>query len=135
MSFVDTSAWLAQADRLDRDHAAAVGILSRLRQGEFGKPVTTNYVLTEAVTLMRRELGVPAAVRFAEGVETSREVRLMWIEPVLHREAVALMGQHSDKNWSLVDCASFVVMRAMAIETAFTFDEDFSQAGFTTLPS
>jgi uncharacterized protein len=131
MIFVDTSAWLALADARDRNHSLALRIARRLARGEFGKQATTNYVLAETLTIMRRRLGIEATTRFAEGLDTSREVRVFWIEPVHHREAVDLMSKRSDKEWSMFDCTSFVVMRSLSIEAAFAFDEDFGQAGFT----
>lgn len=134
MIFVDTSAWLALADSHDRDHPRAREFGRRIARGEFGKQVTTNYVLTEAVTIIRRRLGLDTAVSFAEAVDGSDEVRVFWIEPVHHREAIELMAAQSDKSWSVTDCTSFVVMRAFDISSAFTLDEDFAQAGFAVLP-
>ena len=134
MIFVDTSAWLALADSHDRDHAAARALGPRLAGGQFGKQVTTNYVLTETLTILRRRLGLSTAVQFAGTVDRSREVQVCWIERVHHREAVSLMARHSDKAWSLTDCTSFVVMRALGIADAFAFDRDFAQAGFRLHP-
>jgi predicted nucleic acid-binding protein len=134
MIFVDTSGWLALADAHDRDHARARALEPRIARGEFGKQVTTNYVLTETVTILRRRMGLPVAVRFARGLTSSDEVRIFWIEPVHHREAVQFMEAHADKTWSLTDCSSFVVMKGLGIENAFAFDHDFAQAGFRVYP-
>lgn len=134
MIFVDTSAWLALADDRDRYHGAARAFARRLARGEFGKQVTTNYVLTETVTIVRRRLGIASALRVANGLEGSGEVRILWIEPVHHREAMQLLSANEDKEWSVTDCASFVVMKALELHRAFTFDHDFAQAGFQTLP-
>ncbi len=38
-----------------------------------------------------------------------------------------------DKEWGLVDCVSFVVMREHGIEAALTTDRHFIQAGFRAL--
>ena len=38
-----------------------------------------------------------------------------------------------DHSWSVVDCASFVVMRTRQIQEALAFDRHFEQAGFTAL--
>lgn len=134
MIFVDTSAWLALADAHDRDHPRAREVGRRISRGEFGKQVTTNYVMTETITLVRRRLGLPAAVAIAKTVAQSDEVRVFWVEPVHHEEAMQFMAAHSDKHWSLTDCTSFVVMRALEISLAFALDEDFAQAGFSVLP-
>ena len=38
-----------------------------------------------------------------------------------------------DKNRSLTDCASFLIMEADSIEAALTHDRHFAHAGFQTL--
>jgi predicted nucleic acid-binding protein len=134
MIFVDTSDWLALADSHDTDHSRARAFSRRVARGEFGKQVTTNYVMTETITLIRRRLGLDNAASFAASISTSKEVRLFWIEPVHHSEAWELMVARTDKDWSSTDCTSSGVIRALNILDAFAFDEDFGQAGFTILP-
>ena len=53
----------------------------------------------------------------------------------LELEAAAweLFRQRPDKTWGVTDCASFVVMKQLGIETAFTVDRHFEQAGFQRL--
>ena len=57
------------------------------------------------------------------------------IEVVPHRgdlsaDAIRLFTARSDKNWSLTDCLSFVVMERKGIREALTADTHFEQAGF-----
>lgn len=44
-----------------------------------------------------------------------------------------LYRSHSNKEWSLVACVSFAVMRELGITHALTFDHHFAQAGFIPL--
>ncbi len=134
MIFVDTSAWLALVDRNDRDHARARTVNARIGRGEFGQPITTNYVLQETLTLVARRLGPGSAAELNASIRRSRQLSTFWIERVHHEEAVALMAQHDDKDWSLTDCTSFLVMRALGVGTAFALDADFAQAGFAVVP-
>jgi len=48
-------------------------------------------------------------------------------------KGVALFANRPDKDWSLTDCISFVVMEEQGIGEAFTTDHHFQQAGFTAL--
>ncbi len=134
MIFVDSSAWVALADRHDRHHAAAADFYGRVSRGEFGQPITTNYVIQETLTLVARRLGPSRAATLATSMTQSRQLITFWIERVHHDGAIALMAQHDDKDWSVTDCTSFVVMRALGADTAFAFDADFAQAGFVVLP-
>ena len=38
-----------------------------------------------------------------------------------------------DQSWSVVDCASFLVMETRQIQEALAFDRHFEQAGFKAL--
>ena len=46
-----------------------------------------------------------------------------------------LLEKYSDKEWSLVDATSFIVMRRLGITEAFTTDYHFVQAGFLRVPA
>jgi hypothetical protein len=46
---------------------------------------------------------------------------------------VDFFEQRQDKDWSLTDCLSFVVMQDEGITRALTGDRHFEQAGFIVL--
>ena len=46
---------------------------------------------------------------------------------------LALYDARPDKQWSLTDCISFLVMQDRRITEALTGDHHFEQAGFTAL--
>ena len=51
----------------------------------------------------------------------------------LWQEGFDLYQRRLDKEWSLTDCISFVVMQREGITDALTGDKHFEQAGFTAL--
>jgi hypothetical protein len=51
----------------------------------------------------------------------------------LFRDALSLYTERADKEWSLTDCASFVIMKRMGIDRALTDDYHFMQNGFEAL--
>jgi hypothetical protein len=44
-----------------------------------------------------------------------------------------LFASRPDKEWSLVDCISFVVMQQRRLKEALTTDHHFIQAGFRAM--
>ena len=55
------------------------------------------------------------------------------IDDDVYRRALDLFASRSDKEWSLTDCISFVVMRDGAVTQALSTDAHFAQAGFEAL--
>jgi predicted nucleic acid-binding protein len=51
----------------------------------------------------------------------------------LLRQGIEFYDQRPDKEWSLTDCLSFVVMGRENLREALTGDHHFEQAGFTAL--
>jgi len=61
------------------------------------------------------------------------EMTVFQATPKLFQEALAFYERHADKQWSLADCLSFIVMRDNGITQALTGDHHFVQAGFEAL--
>jgi len=134
MIFVDSSAWLAISDVRDGNHRAAIAFHSELVTGTAGRLITSDYILDETLTLMRKRSGGDLVRRFASGLETSPSVQQIWVTPAHYRMAFDLFLGQGDRTWSFTDCTSFAIMRELGIVQAFTFDSDFRQAGFTPQP-
>jgi predicted nucleic acid-binding protein len=60
-------------------------------------------------------------------------MEIIHLNPQLLEQAFEHYKKHQDKEWGLVDCVSFVVMRQIGIDRALTFDQHFVQAGFNAL--
>jgi uncharacterized protein len=108
----------------DPVHARAAA-LSREWQA---RRVTTAWVLTEVADALAR--------RFSELMELLRANPLVTIFPPsaeLFERGVKLYSERPDKDWTLTDCISFVVMEDESIADAFTGDHHFEQAGFNAL--
>lgn len=55
------------------------------------------------------------------------------ITETLYYQAVELYRARLDKDWSLTDCVSFVLMQREGIQSALTADIHFRQAGFSAI--
>ena len=126
MIFLDTSAIYALADRADANHGRASRLLkAALASGE--RLVTHNYVLVESMALLRHRLGLASALALADD---ARAFDVEWITPPIHDQAIAWLRTAGRRQVSLVDAASFVVMRERGIEVALAFDPHFAEEGF-----
>lgn len=126
--FVDTSAAYALFDAGDSSHARARRTFGLLRARE-ALLVTTSYVLVETCALMARRLGLAALRDFRENLAPLLDV--IWVDAVVHDAALDLLFERHKAGLSLVDAASFVVMRGARIDVAFAFDRHFEQEGFS----
>jgi len=61
------------------------------------------------------------------------EVTIVPASADLWQRGVALFASRPDKDWSLTDCISFVVMQERGIADGLTADHHFEQAGFVAL--
>ena len=52
---------------------------------------------------------------------------------LLQEAAWGLFARHGGSGATIVDCASFAIMRSQGIRRALTFDVHFSEAGFEIL--
>jgi predicted nucleic acid-binding protein len=67
------------------------------------------------------------------GIRASSRVKVVSLDSGLMRRGLELMRNRPDKDWSLADCISFVVMEEMGLREALTGDRHFEQAGFKAL--
>lgn len=134
MIFVDTSAWIALLDQRDGHHSRALGFQRELQRGAHGRLITTDYVLDETVTYLRLAAGIDPIRKFRQNIEDSESVQVVWITPEQFWAAWDQMMSRPDKRWSLTDCLSFRTMENLGVDSAFSFDADFGQAGFHLLP-
>jgi uncharacterized protein len=134
MIFVDSSAWLAISDVRDGNHSRALAFNTRLVSGFSGGLLTSDYVMDETLTLLRKRSGTEIAKKLASGVERSSTLQLIWVTPAHYRAALDLFLNQRHTTWSFTDCTSFVIMRELKVRRAFTFDSDFFQAGFEVEP-
>jgi len=124
--FVDTSFWYALTDRADRHHPQA----HALRAAERGRLLSSNHVVGETWTLIRRRAGHDAAISFVERLGNVRRLEIVHVDERLEREAWRWLRSHDERKYSFVDATSFALMRARRIREALAFDGDFAAAGF-----
>jgi predicted nucleic acid-binding protein len=68
-----------------------------------------------------------------EKAKNSSGIQLVRLSAELFDRGLDVFRSHQDKQWGLVDCISFVVMRDFGVTDALTHDVHFEQAGFRAL--
>ena len=134
MIFADTGAWYALAVADNINHAPAVAFLEAISSGEFGKMITTDYVLAETYTLLRIRKGTELAARFAGSVAQSSNVKTLRIGENDFSLALEKLLRFKDRMLSFADCSSSVAMDALGITDVFAFDSDFRTLGYKLHP-
>lgn len=132
--FVDTAGWAAIADSRQTYHAQAA---ARLRQARISgsRLITTNFVLAELTALLTSPIRMsrPKQITFLTAIRSAAWVEVVHIDPARDAAAWKLWEARPDKDWSFVDCASFVVMQERSLMDALTSDHHYEQAGFIRL--
>jgi len=127
--FVDSSAFIAQSRVNDQYHKEALAISQKL-QKEHAIGITTDFVLSETLTFLRRKTGHHAALKFYEAIKDALDLIIVHTNQKDFERAMEIFKQYHDKEFSVVDCMSFAIMEKQNLTQAFTFDKHFEQAGF-----
>ena len=126
MTFVDASFLIGFSDASDKWHGRAIALRPRIR-----RPLTTDLVLAEAVTVIGARRGGKAARTLFQFLQDSVQIEF------LERGALPeVMDEHLryDGVLSVADCYSVVTMRAQGTHEIASFDEDFDKVtGITRL--
>jgi predicted nucleic acid-binding protein len=131
--FVDTAGWVMLVDKADPLHGAACSARDATLDAG-GMLVSTDYVVDETLTLLRRRFGIDVAERWWDRAEGSVRVRWEPVDSERAERARHWFFRWRDKGFSFTDCTSFVVMRERRLRRALTSDAHFVQAGFVRVP-
>ena len=126
--FADTSYFLALLNKRDQAHSQALtysAIVDRL--------VTTEWVLTELADGLASSQQRAMFTKTRQELLDDADTLVVPLSMALHEQGIQLFAARPDKEWSLTDCISFVVMQRECITEALTGDHHFEQAGITAL--
>lgn len=130
--FLDTSFSIATAIAKDEFHERAVNLADKIKADNI-QIITTQPVILEIGNALSKLKYRQSAVGIIQRLDSDPDVSIISLTDELYGEGFKLFSNRSDKEWSLVDCISFVVMRERGITDALTADEHFIQAGFRAL--
>jgi predicted nucleic acid-binding protein len=127
--FADSVYFFALLNARDRFHESATWYADQT----INSIVTTAWVLTEVADGLSDRGSRHAALRLWHTLRSSADVEIILPSPELFHRGFERYRLRPDKDWSLMDCISFVVMEECGLAEALISDHHFQQAGFTKL--
>ena len=129
--FVDTGFLIALFDRLDINHFPSKSSLKPLLQNY--RLYLSDFIVFETITYLncsikRHDL----AVRFLEKVREPTLTTLV-VDEGVKAQALESFQKYSDKDFSITDCTSFVLMLQEGIQLYAGFDDHSQQMGFVSV--
>jgi predicted nucleic acid-binding protein len=127
--FADSVYFFALVNARDTFHPRAAEFSAR-SENPF---VTTAWIITEVADGLCARATRETVIRLLDILQSSADVEIVPPSAELFQQGLERYRQRPDKNWSLTDCISFLVMEQRGITEALTADHHFQQAGFSTL--
>ena len=127
--FADTSFFIAFLSNDDEHYEQALNLMQIFR----GRITTTMWILAELGNYFSKSKTRLRFVPFVRDLSVDRRVLILPIDQAHFGSALEIYENRSDKEWSITDCTSFLIMKARGIREAWTTDHHFEQAGFVKL--
>ena len=127
--FADAYYFVARLNRRDQHHARVLKFSRDFR----ARILTSDWVLMEVADALAESESRSRVRDFILHLRQSAACEIVPATRELLDRALELYHRHADKEWTLTDCVSFVVMRERKVTNALTGDKHFEQAGFVAL--
>jgi len=127
--FADTFYFLALYFPDDQYHSQTLNLTRQLK----ARYLTTDWVLTEVADAMSEGWDRQNAAPLIRRLRESPVWEIIPFSRDQFDAALEFYSRHQDKEWTLTDCTSFLIMQERGIKEALTGDRHFEQAGFTAL--
>lgn len=119
---VDTAAWIALVNTRDELHSRAEQTMADLRRRNVAL-VTTEFVLLEVANALCTSAWRGKAIRLIDGLRSLADLQIVAADTTLLAEGWQLYRSRLDKEWSLTDCTSMIVLQKERIVQVFTYND------------
>lgn len=130
--FIDTSAWVGLLNAGDQHHADARKIWKKILDDRMDI-YTSDYVVDETLTLLRRRAGTELAAKFAGKLKNGFFMNLVFVSEDDFWKARDMFIKFADRDFSFTDCVSFVLMEKYKVRKSFAYDRHFQAMNFEPL--
>lgn len=131
--FIDSGAFFALLDKNDIYHEKSLKFFKEIKENFY--LFSSDFILSESFTLIRRKLGMQTAIKLGDIVFSSNVLKIIYLDENSILESWNLFKKYRDWQLSFIDCTSFVIMKNFRISKAFCFDKHFINMGFESTPS
>ena len=128
MVVLDSSFLVAYHNSRDAHHAAAVAVMERIVDGEFGPALLPEYVFLEVVTVLLARRGIDSASHVAASLLQAREVEFVPCSDFFLDTFETFRSQRAG-GLSFTDAAIVTLARRRGARHVATFDRDFRDIG------
>ena len=132
--FVDTGFFVALKNKKDKYHERAEEIADDILHGRMDRPYSSDYILDEAITLVRRRMkNHKTAVETGKMIINSKYINMIKVEKNLIEKAFESYIQYKDKDLSFTDWTSYHLIEQKALGGIISNDHHFEQIGIKML--
>ncbi len=122
--FLDSSLFCAYKNKSDVHHENSVKIIEAISHQDHGRPVTTDYIFDETVTVLLRKTNRSIAMDVGDLILNS-EIQMFGVGKIVFESAWNIF-QKTEKL-SFTDCTNIAFMKLYGIEKIATFDKGFKE--------
>ena len=123
--FIDSNVFIAELNENDTLHSRAKSLLERIESQNLSS-ITSNFVISEAITVLSQRVGKNVAVSFADFIyNKNASIDIIAIDREIELEGLAYLKRLKSKNVSFCDCATMAILKIYNIKNIATFDKDF----------
>jgi predicted nucleic acid-binding protein len=127
--FADAFYFVARLNRRDQHHERVLAFSRGFR----ASLLTTDWILMEVADALAKSECRPRVRDFVLHLRQAAACEVVPASRELFDRALELYYQHADKEWTLTDCCSVLVMRERGLTDVLSGDHHFEQAGFNPL--
>jgi predicted nucleic acid-binding protein len=126
--FIDTTVWVSAIDSADKLHDDGKSVVQSLARRDLPHAVTTDFVLDETLTLLKRRGARPRkVVELVKDIMESEFVTTVFVEQEAFAEALSSFAKY--EQLSFTDAVTLEVMKRYRIKEIFSHDSDFDLNG------
>jgi len=126
--FIDTTIWVSAIDASDGLHRDGKAVLEALIKGNISSAMTTDFVLDEALTILKkRGARIDVIAEIVENILSSELVRVIFVDEPVFRDALSNFEKY--EKLSFTDSVTLTSMNHYKTREIFSHDKDFNLKG------